>query len=182
MNNVIVNLVPFIALPPLVVFLWRSFKPWHDPRTPDAIAAAHMFADPRWLPSGWAAATFAFVYLGVSIVVRSVNLPFELLRAALLALPVFAFVWMVVAFIREFRAADELEHRVLADGLAFAFVSFLCGLVAMSMLDALTPGQPDRPFDPSLVFMPLNYFLGLFLAKGRYLPTTSQATASRSRS
>ena len=182
MDHIIVNLVPFIALPPLVVLLWRSFKPWHDPRTPEAIAAAHMFADPRWLPSGWAAATFALLYAGVFIVRAAVNLRFELLSTGLLALPVLAFVWMVVAFIREYRAADELEGRVLSDALAFAFVSFLCGLVAMSLLDVLTPGQPHRPFDPSLVFMPLNYFLGLFLAKGRYLPATSEAAASRSRS
>lgn len=182
MDHIIVNLVPFIALPPLVVLLWRSFKPWHDPRTPEAIAAAHMFADPRWLPSGWAAATFALLYAGVSIVRAAVNIRFELLSTALLALPVLAFVWMLVAFIREYRAADELEGRVLSDALAFAFVSFLCGLVAMSLLDVLTPGQPHRPFDPSLVFMPLNYFLGLFLAKGRYLPATSEAAASRSRS
>ena len=41
-----------------------------------------------------------------------------------------------------------------------------------SLVDPLEAAPPLRPFDPALVSLPLNYFFGLFLAKGRYLPTT----------
>jgi hypothetical protein len=170
MNKVILDLVPFVALPPLLVFLLRGLRPWRDePRASEEVEARRMFADPRWLRSGWAAATFAITYVGVSVVRASVPIPFEVVKTGLLALPILSFVWLVTAFVREVRQADELEHRVLSDALAFAFVSFLCGLVGMTLLDGLTPGQPHRPFDPSLMFLPVNYFLGLFLAKGRYL-------------
>jgi hypothetical protein len=175
MNHVILNLVPFVALPPLAVFLLRKLKPWRDePGTPEAAEARRMFADPRWLPSGWAAATFALSYMGVSVVRASVPIPNDVLKSGLLALPILTFAWLVTAFVRELRQADELEHRVLADALAFTFVSFLCGLVAMTLMDALAPDPPHRPFDPSLMFLPLNYFIGLFFAKGRYLAAAGE--------
>ena len=163
--------VPLVVISLLSYLIWKLLRPWRVPRSAEVAQVAELFTDPRWLPSGWAAATFACAYALVFSVRRFAPIP-EAIGAGLLVVPILALVWFVIAFVRDVRTGDEFARRIQADALSFAFISFMCGGLAVSLMDQLGPSPPDRPFDPALMFLPLNYFFGLFVAKGRYLPTT----------
>lgn len=161
--------LPFLVLLPLWFLFWATHRKRQHPPSPEALEAAAVLGDARWLPSGLAAVVFLFVYGGAELV-RRVTVSSGALKMALIAAPVLAFVWFSYAFLREFRGGDEFERRVQGEASAQALWLFMLWSVGMWVMSEMWPTYRFGTFSPALGFLPLCYAVGMFIARGKYVP------------
>jgi len=162
--------LPWIVVPPALVYIWAKRQQRKHPPTQEQLDAAKVLIDPRWLRSGWVAWILEFVYLGAYSARRFLGLP-AALKAALLIAAVLVFAWFSYLFFREFRWGDEFERRVQGQASAHALWMFLFWSVGMWVMDEISPSQHHITFSAALGVLPLMYGFGMFFAKGRYMPT-----------
>lgn len=125
---------------------------------------------PRRRESGLipAALIFAALYIGAFAVseIESISRP---LRVGIVLLPVPAFLYFLIEWIRNIRRLDELERRVQLESLAVAFPLTLLLVMALGLLQRVTVLDPAdwsyRHIWPILIAF---YFFGLVLARRRY--------------
>ena len=114
---------------------------------------------------------FAALLSGSGAIVSSLILkhmePAGALRVAvgLLAVPPAAF--MVWTFVRWIRGLDELEHRIVSQAVAFAFVTALLGMIALEGLEkaGVLPNVGWESAWQGMVFL---YVAGYLWARRRY--------------
>lgn len=107
----------------------------------------------------YVAARYTLGQGGVSSVLR--------VGAALLPVPAFAF--FLISFIRGLKALDELERRIQLESLAIAFPLTLLLIMTLGLLELAIPLSPqDWSYRHVWAFLPLFYFLGLLIARRRY--------------
>jgi len=89
------------------------------------------------------------------------------LSAALAPLPFFAA--FLVLFIRELRAADELERRIQGEALAIAYPLLSVLLMTLALMErAVGLKFQDWSYMHVWIYVPLFYLLGLTIARRRY--------------
>lgn len=87
--------------------------------------------------------------------------------AALLPIPAFAF--FLIFFIRGLKTLDELERRIQLESLAIAFPLTLLLIMTLGLLELAIPLSPqDWSYRHVWAFLPLFYFFGLIIARRRY--------------
>lgn len=90
------------------------------------------------------------------------------IAAALTPLPFFAA--FLVLFIRELRAADELERRIQGEALAIAYPLVLVLLMTLALMErAVGLKFEDWSYMHVWVYVPIFYLMGLFIARRRYV-------------
>jgi hypothetical protein len=111
-----------------------------------------------WLVSFFGARV-ALEATGISPVVR--------IAAALAPLPFFAA--FLVLFIRELRAADELERRIQGEALAIAYPLVLVLLMTLALMErAVGLKFQDWSYMHVWIYVPIFYLVGLAVARRRY--------------
>ena len=91
------------------------------------------------------------------------------LRIAIALLPVPAFAFFLVEWIRNIRRLDELERRVQLESLAVAFPLSVVLLMALGLIQSVTQLNPlDWSYRHVWPFLIAFYFFGLVLARRRY--------------
>ncbi len=111
-----------------------------------------------WLVSFFGARV-ALEATGISPAVRIV--------AALAPLPFFAA--FLVLFIRDLRAADELERRIQGEALAIAYPLVLVLLMTLALMErAVGLEFQDWSYMHVWIYVPLFYLAGLVIARRRY--------------
>jgi hypothetical protein len=178
MKEYILTVLPFVLGIPLAILIWATIQRRKHPPTPEQREAAALMLDTRWLSSGWASMTFMLVYMGVYTLRRFIPLH-PGLKLALLILPAAAVVWFILTFEREGRRGDEFARQVRLDALTYAFSSFLGFSMAMWLMNEIWPSPRRGTLDVALVFLPLFYYVGLFFAKARRIPTTKDHDENR---
>jgi hypothetical protein len=89
------------------------------------------------------------------------------IAAALAPLPFFAA--FLVLFIRELRAADELERRIQGEALAIAYPLVLVLLMTLALMErAVGLKFEDWSYMHVWIYVPIFYLLGLMIARRRY--------------
>ena len=89
------------------------------------------------------------------------------IAAALAPLPFFAA--FLVLFIRELRAADELERRIQGEALAIAYPLVAVLLMTLALMErAVGLKFQDWSYMHVWIYVPLFYIAGLFIARRRY--------------
>ncbi len=133
-----------------------------------------MPADTIWRDSAgarriwWSAAAFALAYGAARFALKLPELATPA-RVTVALVPVAAFAWFALNWIRAIRALDELERRVQLEALAFAFPTFMLLLMLLGMLQLVTVlDSGNWSYRHVWAFMPVLYFVGLFLARRRY--------------
>ena len=169
MKDLVLLALPFLILFPLWFLFWATHRKRQYPPSPEALEAAAVLFDVRWLPSGLAAIVFLFVFYGVELARRLIDMP-GALKIALIAAPVLAFVWFSYAYLRENRGGDELERRIQGEAAALALWMFMFWSVGMWVMSEIWSWPRGERFSAALLFLPLHYVVGMFIAKGKYLP------------
>lgn len=91
------------------------------------------------------------------------------LAAGIAILPVVPFALFMWAFIREIRAADELERRIHLEALAVAFPATLMLMMVLGLLDlAITLNPADWSYRHLWPFFVVFWLLGQSVARRRY--------------
>lgn len=89
------------------------------------------------------------------------------IAAALAPLPIFAA--FLVLFIRELRAADELERRIQGEALAIAYPLVLVLLMTLALMErAVGLKFQDWSYMHVWIYGPIFYLVGLAIARRRY--------------
>src|SRR5262245_36792767 len=124
-------------------------------------------AERRWMYAGYAAtALWGLSLVGARLALdKDLRLEPTWLRVAAALLPVVPtalFLWFVVAAVR---GLDELHRRVHLEALAIAYPLAVLLLVTLGFLQlAIDLSPEDWSYRHVWVYLPLFYFLGLFLA------------------
>lgn len=93
--------------------------------------------------------------------------PVARMAAALAPLPFFAA--FLVLFIRELRAADELERRIQGEALAIAYPLVLVLLMTLALMERAVGLQfEDWSYMHVWIYVPIFYLAGLAIARRRY--------------
>jgi hypothetical protein len=159
-------------IPISLYLIWlAAYRRRHPPPSQEVLATAKLLLDRRWLPSGWVGMVSTFVYIIVYSVRTYVPMP-GAGKFALLAAPVIVFAWFIRTFIREVREGDELARSVHLEALTMTFSSFLFFAAGMWLMREIDVAPRHGTYDLSLGFLPIFYFVGLYGAKARYMPTT----------
>jgi len=115
-----------------------------------------------------AALSFAILYIGALAATELEAIP-KALRIAIALLPVPAFAFFLVEWIRNIRGLDELERRVQLESLAVAFPLSVVLLMALGLIQSVTQLNPlDWSYRHVWPFLIAFYFFGLVLARRRY--------------
>ena len=118
---------------------------------------------------GLGAVLLIVLYFGARMLLELPNLP-TALRIAIALVPLPPFLWVLLAFIRDVRQADELEQRIQLEALAVAFPLTLVLIVTLALLQIAVPLSPDdwsyRHIWPLLYVF---YLAGLTHARRQYL-------------
>ena len=118
---------------------------------------------------GLGALVLMLLYFGARMLLELPNLP-PALRIAIALVPLPPFLWLLAAFIRDVRQADELERRIHLEALAVAFPLTLVLIVTLALLQIAVPLSPEdwsyRHIWPLLYVF---YLAGLTHARRQYL-------------
>jgi uncharacterized membrane protein len=128
-------------------------------------AGASERRDSRLIP---ASLLFAGLYIGALAVaeIDSISRP---IRVAIALLPVPAFGFFLIEWIRNIRRLDELARRVQLESLAIAFPLSLVLVMALGLIQRVIPLNPlDWSYRHIWPFLIAFYFFGLVLARRRY--------------
>jgi hypothetical protein len=91
-------------------------------------------------------------------------------RIALALLPVLPFAFFLWSFVNGVRSMDELERRIHLEALVIAFPLMTLLLMTLGLLElAIELNPADWSYRYIWVFAPLFYFIGLAVARRRYL-------------
>lgn len=118
---------------------------------------------------GLSAMLLILLYFGARLLLEVPNLP-AWLRIAIALVPLPAFLWLLWAFIRDIREADELERRIQLEALGVAFPLTMVLVMTLGLLQVAVPLPPEdwsyRHIWPLLYVF---YLCGLTFARRRYL-------------
>jgi hypothetical protein len=118
---------------------------------------------------GLGAMLLLLLFFGARMLLELPNLP-PAVRVAIALVPLPPFLWLLWAFIREVRDADELERRIQLEALAIAFPLTLVLIMTLGLLQIAVPLSPDdwsyRHIWPLIYVF---YLAGLTSARRRYL-------------
>jgi hypothetical protein len=118
---------------------------------------------------GLGAVLLLLLFFGARMLLELPNLP-PAVRVAIALVPLPPFLWLLWAFIREVRDADELERRIQLEALAIAFPLTLVLIMTLGLLQIAVPLSPDdwsyRHIWPLIYVF---YLVGLTSARRRYL-------------
>ena len=117
---------------------------------------------------GPAALLFGGLYLAALAASEMAAIP-RTLRLAIVLLPVPAFGFFLVEWIRSIRRLDELERRIQLEALAIAFPLSLMLVMALGLIQRVMQLNPlDWSYRHIWPFLIAFYFFGLALARRRY--------------
>ena len=117
---------------------------------------------------GMAAVLFAGLYLVALLATETTVIP-RPIRLAIALLPVPAFGFFLVEWIRSIRRLDELERRIQLEALAIAFPLSLMLIMALGLIQRVMQLNPlDWSYRHIWPFLIAFYFFGLALARRRY--------------
>ena len=124
----------------------------------------------RWSRSVALAATLLIVlFFGARLLLELPNLATSL-RVGIALLPLPAFIWLLMAFIKDVREADELERRIQLEALAIAFPLTMVLVMTLGLLQIAIPLPPeDWSYRHIWPLIYVFYLVGLTLARRRYL-------------
>lgn len=123
--------------------------------------------------TGWAILITSIVlFVGTWAVARGLlkqNDLSQTVRVTLALLPIGPFAWMLWKFISGITSLDELQKKIQLEALAIAYPVMMVFLMTLGLLD-IAIGLPNENFGLKHLwyYMPLFYFLGLFVATRRY--------------
>lgn len=93
----------------------------------------------------------------------------DTIRVLLALLPIGPFCWMLWKFISGIASLDELQKKIQLEALAIAFPVMMIFLMTLGLLDiAIGLSYENFGLKHLWYYMPVFYFLGLFIAKRRY--------------
>jgi hypothetical protein len=114
------------------------------------------------------AALFAVLYIVAFLAAEVTAIP-RALRLAIAILPVPAFGFFLVEWIRNIRVLDELERKIQLEALAVAFPLSLMLVMALGLIQEVTQLNPlDWSYRHIWPYLIAFYFFGLVLARRRY--------------
>src|SRR5262245_2193366 len=118
---------------------------------------------------GLAAMVLLALFFGARLLLELPNLATPV-RVAIALVPLPPFLWLLWAFIRDVREADELERRIQLEALAIAFPLTLVLVMTLGLLQIAVPLSPEdwsyRHIWPLLYVF---YLVGLTRARRQYL-------------
>jgi hypothetical protein len=118
----------------------------------------------------YAAATVVFIllYFGARAMLKMDGLE-SFVKVLIAIAPVPAFAYFIYVNLRIAKASDELEKRVQFEALAFAYPVMMTMIFTLGLLElAIDLPKEDWSYRHVFMFMPIFYFLGLYLARRRY--------------
>lgn len=90
-------------------------------------------------------------------------------RVILALLPIGPFAWMLWNFIKGAAGLDELQRKIQLEALAIAYPVMMVFLMTIGLLDiAIGLSYENFGLKHLWYYMPVFYFLGLFIATRRY--------------
>lgn len=93
----------------------------------------------------------------------------QTVRVTLALLPIGPFAWMLWKFISGITSLDELQKKIQLEALAIAYPVMMVFLMTLGLLDiAIGFSYENFGLKHLWYYMPLFYFLGLFVATRRY--------------
>lgn len=123
--------------------------------------------------TGWAILITSIVlFVGTWAVARGLlkqNDLSQTVRVVLALLPIAPFAWMLWKFISGITSLDELQKKIQLEALAIAYPVMMVFLMTLGLLDiAIGLSYENFGLKHLWYYMPLFYFLGLFVATRRY--------------
>lgn len=123
--------------------------------------------------TGWAILITSIVlFVGTWAVARGLlkqNDLSQTVRVTLALLPIGPFAWMLWKFISGITSLDELQKKIQLEALAIAYPVMMVFLMTLGLLDiAIGLSYENFGLKHLWYYMPLFYFLGLFVATRRY--------------
>ena len=116
--------------------------------------------------------TSIVLFLGTFAVARGLLKQTDLsqtVRVILALLPIGPFAWMLWKFISGITSLDELQKKIQLEALAIAYPVMMVFLMTLGLLDiAVGLSYENFGLKHLWYYMPLFYFLGLFIATRRY--------------
>jgi len=116
---------------------------------------------------GWtsliAAVTFVLAYFGARLVLKLPEAG-AALKVAAAVVPAMAFLWFAWSFVHLMRKLDELQRRIQLEALAIAYPL----AIAIVMMISLFQKAGYLEWEPMWSYLPITYYLGLFIAQRRY--------------
>lgn len=136
--------------------------------TPGANAPSTSTTTPSRSRVGLAAVLFAALYIGALLAAEATAIP-RAVRVAIALLPIPAFGFFLVEWIRGIRRLDELDRRIQLEALAVAFPLGLVLVMGLGLIQRVTQLDPlDWSYRHIWPFLIAFYFFGLALARRRY--------------
>lgn len=123
--------------------------------------------------TGWAILITSIVlFVGTWAVARGLlkqNDLSQTVRVILALLPIAPFAWMLWKFISGITSLDELQKKIQLEALAIAYPVMMVFLMTLGLLDiAIGLSYENFGLKHLWYYMPLFYFLGVFIATRRY--------------
>ena len=123
--------------------------------------------------TGWAILITSIVlFVGTWAVARGLlkqNDLSQTVRVTLALLPIGPFAWMLWKFISGITSLDELQKKIQLEALAIAYPVMMVFLMTLGLLDiAIGLSYENFGLKHLWYYMPLFYFLGVFIATRRY--------------
>ena len=123
--------------------------------------------------TGWAILITSIVlFVGTWAVARGLlkqNDLSQTVRVILALLPIAPFAWMLWKFISGITSLDELQKKIQLEALAIAYPVMMVFLMTLGLLDiAVGLSYENFGLKHLWYYMPIFYFLGVFIATRRY--------------
>ena len=116
--------------------------------------------------------TSIVLFLGAFAVARGLLKQTDLsqtVRVILALLPIGPFAWMLWKFISGITSLDELQKKIQLEALAIAYPVMMVFLMTLGLLDiAVGLSYENFGLKHLWYYMPIFYFLGVFIATRRY--------------
>ena len=116
--------------------------------------------------------TSIVLFLGTFAVARGLLKQTDLsqtVRVILALLPIGPFAWMLWKFISGITSLDELQKKIQLEALAIAYPVMMVFLMTLGLLDiAIGLSYENFGLKHLWYYMPIFYFLGVFIATRRY--------------
>ena len=116
--------------------------------------------------------TSIVLFLGTFAVARGLLKQTDLsqtVRVILALLPIGPFAWMLWKFISGITSLDELQKKIQLEALAIAYPVMMVFLMTLGLLDiAVGLSYENFGLKHLWYYMPIFYFLGVFIATRRY--------------
>ena len=115
-----------------------------------------------------AIALFFVVFVAAKIALANKELG-QTVKVTLALAPVLPFSWMLFRFIKGITSLDELQKKIQFEALAIAYPVMMVFLMTIGLLDqAIGLSYENFGAKHLWYYMPVFYFVGLFIAQRRY--------------